>query len=409
MNIYINARFLTQPITGVQRYAVELVKRWDRMLAEGQAAGRREEKPAGRQAEKTGNGSQERDSSKERESSRERDSFRDSGNVRDRENVRDHRYTLLAPPDILYEPELKHIRLEKVGKLRGHAWEQFALPYYARDGLLVNLCNTGPLAKRNQIATIHDTAVFEYPDSFTFSFRSAYKVIQGGLGRRAKTILTVSQFSKSQIMRHCGANERKIKVVPLGKEHIGEVRSDPGVYAKHGLTPKNYILAVSSRNPYKNFAGLLSAMERLGDRNYEIAIAGASNSKVFGRAELSDSERVKWLGYVSDEELKALFEGAACFVFPSFYEGFGLPPLEAMACGTPILASRAASIPEVCGEACLYFDPHDPDDIARQIGRVMDDPELRTTLRDKGYRRADAFSWDACARETLQLIQEGVR
>ncbi|MBB6671721.1 glycosyltransferase family 4 protein [Cohnella nanjingensis] len=361
MNVYVNARFLSQPITGVQRYAVELVKQWDRLLDEGEI---------------------------------------DPGRCR---------FTLLAPPNILHEPELRRMKIERVGRLKGHAWEQFVLPYRARDGLLVNLCNTGPLAARDQIATIHDTAVYEHPASFTFAFRNAYKIIQNGLGRRARKIITVSQFSKSQLMQHCRVKEHKIHVVSLGKEHMQEVQADAGVYARHGLKPKAYILAVSSMNPYKNFAGIARAIELLGERDYEIVIAGARNAKVFGPMDMRGAEKIKWVGYVTDEELKALFEGAACFVFPSYYEGFGLPPLEAMACGAPILVSAAASMPEVCGDAGLYFDPHDPGDIARTIEMAMGDAELRQSLRESGYRRAAAFSWDRCARQTLDVIKEAVQ
>jgi glycosyltransferase involved in cell wall biosynthesis len=107
---------------------------------------------------------------------------------------------------------------------------------------------------------------------------------------------------------------------------------------------------------------------------------------------------VKQIGYVSDQELRALYESAGCFVFPSFYEGFGLPPLEAMCCGCPVVASRAASLPEICGEAAIYFDPKSPEDIAEKIDKVMSNARLRAEMGNDGKRRATAFSWESCAR-----------
>ncbi|WP_123041928.1 glycosyltransferase family 4 protein [Cohnella candidum] len=361
MNLYINGRFLTQAITGVQRYAVELVKQWDGLLASGDG------------------------------------------------ETAEYRFTLLVPPGAIHDLNLKRIRVKQVGRIGGHAWEQLVLPWHARDGWLVNLCNTGPLSKRRQIATIHDAAVYEFPHSFSFAFRSAYRVIQNGLGIMAQRIITVSQFSKTQLTRHCRIPESKIRVVALGNEHVRELRADPGIFAKHGIEPKRYLLAVSSHNPSKNFANLVKAVECLENADYDIVIAGGANAKIFGRSDLPVSGKIKQIGYVTDGELKALYEGAACFVFPSLYEGFGLPPLEAMACGTPVVVSDAASLPEVCGEAALYCDPRDPRNIARQIGTVMSDERIRETLSESGRRQAARFTWGACARQTLEVVKEAIR
>lgn len=112
------------------------------------------------------------------------------------------------------------------------------------------------------------------------------------------------------------------------------------------------------------------------------------------------------MGYVSDAELRALYEHAACFVYPSFYEGFGLPPLEAMACGCPVIVSNAASLPEVCGDAALYCNPCSPEDIAEKISLLMADPRLREDLRQKGLERAKQFTWEKCARETFAIIEK---
>ncbi|WP_239618818.1 glycosyltransferase family 4 protein [Cohnella mopanensis] len=361
MNIYVNGRFLTQPVTGVQRYALELVKRWDQLLVEG------------------------------------------------REDREAYSLIVLSPPGAIHELDLKHIKIKQIGTFGGHAWEQLVLPAYARKGLLINLCNTGPLLKGNQIATIHDAAVFEHPKSYSFVFRNAYKVIQRVLGIRAHRIMTVSQFSKSQLIEHYRIHENKIKVISLGKEHMQIVEPDQDMLEDHGLVGQDYVLAVSSMNPSKNFPNIVRAIDLLQQVDYRIVIAGGTNGKVFGTTDMPHSDKVKLVGYVTDRQLKALYDGAACFLFPSLYEGFGLPPLEAMACGTPVIVSRNASLPEVCGEATLYCDPDSPADIALKIDRVMKDERLRESLSARGLERSGQFSWDKCAKQTWDVVKEVVR
>ena len=194
-----------------------------------------------------------------------------------------------------------------------------------------------------------------------------------------------------------------------GKEHVSAVAVDMKILREHGLVGRPFVLAVSSTSPNKNFRSVVRAVELLGDVDFEVVIAGGANPRVFSRSETSLPDSVKHVGYVSDGELRALYENATCFVFPSFYEGFGLPPLEAMARGCPTIASGAASMPEVCGDAALYCDPGDPADIAKQIQGVMENEDLRRDLSRKGLRRAERFSWDRCARETLDVVGEASR
>ena len=157
---------------------------------------------------------------------------------------------------------------------------------------------------------------------------------------------------------------------------------------------------------HKNFQLVLEAISRLGPLPFDVAIAGGANSRVFGEAGVVDSNRIRWLGYVSDSELRALYESAMYFVFPSLYEGFGIPPLEAMTCGCPVLASRSASIPEVCGDATLYFDAHNADDLATLLMHVANDPALCAELKAKGHARAAQFSWERAARQVLAALRE---
>ena len=360
MQVFFNSRFLTQSVTGVQRYAMELIKALDKLIDVGEI---------------------------------------DRGKFS---------FVLIGPKNTKHDPDLKHIPLRRVGRLRGHLWEQLELPLYSRNSLLVSLCNAAPLFKHSQVVTIHDASVFATPQTYPWAFRTWYRVLLRGICKSASRIITVSDFSRSELVRYCNVDVKKVRVVYSGKEHILDVPADESVIKKHDLGKKPFILAVSSVTPNKNFRSIVRAVELLGDDGFDVAIAGGVNPRVFTRSNLSLPDTVKHLGYVSDAELRALYQHAACFIFPSFYEGFGLPPLEAMACGCPVIVSNAASLPEVCGDAVLYCDPYSPEDIAAKITLLMGDEALRNGLRHKGLARAREFSWERTARLTLQAYHEAL-
>lgn len=360
-NLYINGRFLSQQVTGVQRYAIELVSALDILLQKGILKSK----------------------------------FSD--------------VCLITPNNCDFSLDLSFIKQRRVGKLTGHLWEQFELPFYSCDNFLVNFCNTGPLFKRKQIVTIHDAAVFAYPDGFTRSFRMLYQLLLPSLGRNSKWIITDSEFSKTELNRYCGIPKSKISSIHLGIEHILKSFADESVFDKHQLVDVPYILAVSSMNPNKNFSSIVRAMAMLGEVDYKIVIAGGGNLKIFGDAQTRLSASVKHVGYVTDAELHALYSRASCFVYPSLYEGFGLPPLEAMACGCPVIVSNAASLPEVCGSAAIYFDPCNPADIAEKINKIMTDNELQSEMRIKGLERTQQLTWEKCAAETWAVIEEALQ
>jgi glycosyltransferase involved in cell wall biosynthesis len=356
--IFVNGRFLTQATTGVQRYALEVVKALDKLIAKA--------------------------------------------------TIDSERYTLilLAPQALKYEPDLKHIPLRRVGHLSGHLWEQLELPYYARGGLLFSPSNTAPLLQRNQIVTIHDTAFFAYPQNYSFAFRNWYRFLMKRVGRIAKRVIVNSSFAKTELTHYCQIAESKLEVVPVrGTEHILSVDSDGTILQRYNLAHKPFILAVSSMSLTKNFGSVVRAAELLGSTDFDVVVAGGTNPKVFGESNVAWPESIKHVGYVSDEELKTLYENAHCFVFPSLYEGFGLPPLEAMACGCPVIVSRAASLPEVCGEAALYCDPYYPSDLADKIQELMSDAGLRKELRQRGLEHVEQFTWEKCAHKTFAVIE----
>ena len=167
------------------------------------------------------------------------------------------------------------------------------------------------------------------------------------------------------------------------------------------------MLAVGSSSPHKNFLRLVRALEALGETPFSVVIAGGSNPKVHAATgDLPAS--VKHVGYVSDGELRALYEHAAGFIHPAYYEGFGIPPLEAMTLHCPVLCSNAASLPEVCGDAALYFDPFDEADISAKIQRLMQDKTLQTRLCALGTAQAERFSWDSTTAAVLELTERAL-
>lgn len=345
--IYINARFLTQPITGVQRYALEISRQLLKL----------------------------------------------------RPSVK-----LVAPRNIIHHEVARTLGAELMGSRSGHAWEQIDLPLYLkRKGapLLVNLANTAPLVYRNKISTLHDVAFERFPENFSWKFRLAYQLATPHTIKSSRKILTVSEFSRKEICEIYGAAPDKVAVIP------NAVSS--GFQRKPSFASERYLLAVSSLNRQKNFHGLIDAFGRLEQQTHKLFIVGSLNRN-FAAPDLirkiESDPRVRLLGRVSDDELVSLYSGADAFIYPSFYEGFGLPPLEAQACGCPVIVSDAASLPEVCRDSALYCQPHDIDDIARKIQLLISTPELARTLKEKGRENIERYSWETSAQKLLEAIRE---
>ena len=355
--IYINARFLTTQTSGVQRYAIELTKAFDRLVGEKH------------------------------------------------ENFENLDITLLAPKNLIINLDLINIKIKTVGFLSGHLWEQMELPFYCYNGVLLNLCNTGPILFWRQIITIHDVAEYSIPNNFSFQFRKGYQILHKALSVVAKKIITVSLFSKSEIVKYYGVNPDKIDVIYEGSNHINVRQEDDKIIQDYNLLQKPFALAVSTINPNKNFSSIVSAFESLKDLDCNLVIAG-KKSEIFNQSENIVAQKSKYVGFVSDSELKALYKNAKCFIFPSFYEGFGLPPLEAMACGCPVIVSQSAALPEVCEDAVLYCDPSSSLSIAEQIRTILSNPSLASKLKEKGFNHSKKFSWLKCAEETLLTIDE---
>lgn len=357
--VLVNGRFLGQRTTGAQRYARELLKAIDIVLGEriGQSISS---------------------------------------------------FTVLTPPGTPRSLQLTAMAVREIGRFQGHLWEQVELAGHSRQDLLLNLCNTAPLAGRRMIATILDASVYAVPEAYSLPFRTWYRILIPMLARRSRRVVTISDFSRTELQRYAGIPAARISVIPASGEHILEVAADASVLDRLRLRSHGFVLAVSSRSSHKNVAGVARAAALLTGRDLEVVLAGGSNSRVFNEEAGAGHARLRSIGYVSDAELRALYQHAACFVYPSFYEGFGLPPLEAMTCGCPVVVSRAASLPEVCGEAAMYCDPHDPADIARAVNEVVSDAVLRDDLRRRGAERAALFSWKRSACAMLDIVDSAV-
>lgn len=314
-------------------------------------------------------------------------------------------FCLLAPPDARRLPTFKHISVSQVGRLRGHVWEQVELPWHARGRPLLSLANTGPLLKRQQIATVHDASVFAFPDAYSAAFRRWYQFLLPALGRRVRQVVTDSEFSKAELIRYAHIPAEKIKVILLSGEHILRAPAQCGVLTRLGLRPRAYALAVGSQAPHKNFKVIMDSLEFLPARSFDVVVAGGQNPRIFSEGD-GLGPGIKQAGYVSDGELRALYENAGCFIYPSLYEGFGLPPIEAMTCGCPVVVSREASLPEVCGNAAAYCDARNPASVAEAVARVMQDGGLQQRLRALGRSRAAELTWSGAARSLLSMLDE---
>ncbi len=349
----LNGRFLAQVQTGVQRYALETLLALDRLLA-AQASG--------------------------------------------------HIDWVLALPDGAAAPALSAIRCQHLPGQPGHGWEQWTLWRFARGAYLVNFNYSGPLLKRWQLVTVHDATVRVMPQAFTRAYRWVHNCLVGVLGRSAHTVMTVSEFSRDELQRCFGLRRNDILVGREGGEHAALASDDAAVLRRHGLVAGGFILGVGSVKPNKNYALLGRAMRLLPNYPWPVAIAGAKDIGIFqDAAALPDG--FQFLGFVPDAELAALYRQAAWFVFPSSYEGFGLPAVEAMANGCPVLAARAASIPEVCGDAALYFDPQDPASLADVLRTAAADRGLRPGLVAAGRARLLRYNWQANAQILLDHLQ----
>ncbi len=314
--------------------------------------------------------------------------------------------TVAVPPGDKIWP-VDGAKTVKIGFGKGIFWEQIVLPIFAGRRRIVNLSNSGSIFRPSQIIFMHDAAVFDTPAHFSRRFRAWYRVMFWILARTSSCILTNSDFSRERLAHHCGVPVSRIGVVPLGADHLDAIEPDASVLGENSLTPKQFVLAVSNLNPTKNFARIVEAFRQINDPALDLVIVGMKNP-IFGKIEniANIARNIKYVGYVSDSKLKALYQHARCFVYPSIYEGFGIPPLEAMKNGCPTLVARAAALPEVCGDASLYCDPYSSDDIAEKLKSLLYSSELRADLQQRGCLHASKYRWQTSAQILLHALEK---
>ena len=292
-------------------------------------------------------------------------------------------------------------------------WLQMVLPFKLRRLNPTLLYSTVPEGILNphikQIITLHDLIPVKYPE-INPRWKYYYYYSLPIMLKNSQAVICISENTKSDIITYYGVKDKPIYVIYAGLNRQQFYPRENGTVKKrYGLT--NYLLYIGDIRPYKNLERSLEAFARLNLRKFKFVIGGKKDPRFYPRIQKKIDEfllkdKVVFLGYIPQEDLPYLYSEAAAFVFPSLYEGFGLPPLEAMACGCPVVVSNVASLPEICGDAACYVDPYDVESIADGIYRVATDEELRGSLIQQGLQRVKMFSWEKSAREHIKVFEE---
>jgi glycosyltransferase involved in cell wall biosynthesis len=273
-----------------------------------------------------------------------------------------------------------------------------------------------PVSPCRTVVMIHDISYEFFPEFFNPLSRKRMQMLIPFSARKSSHVLTISEHSRREIIERYRIPEEKISVTHAGVSEIFRRIGDEALLdsrlQRFSLT-NPFILAVGNLQPRKNIKRLVRVYAQLRHQekiHQDLVLVGKMD---YNTHEIFDTIRqykvepfVKSTGYVNDEELVALYNRADIFVYPSLYEGFGLPLIESMACGTPVITSRVSSLPEVAGDAALYIDPESDDDLGRQLLQLSDDESLRRSLIEKGKDRAESFSWEKAARKTLEGLEK---
>lgn len=362
VRIAVDARFLTQPLSGVQRYARELCVELDAAIGSGESW------------------------------------------------ARDIEATLLAPRGAVPPPGLEHLALRHVGRLSGHAWEQLELPRAAR-GHDVLFCpgNVAPVpslrGRTPVVTTVHDLAFRYHPETVSPTFRRVYEVLVPQVMRHADRVITVSDAERERMLAHFPEAGRRLVAVPNGSRPPPPPDPRP---AAPEPPPGPFVLYVGALNGRKNVQGVMATVRQLLRTRPDLsAVFVGSGASAYADTGLGASDdRIVFTGAIDDHALDAHYRAAALMLFPSLHEASGLPPLEAMARGCPVVVSDIPALRERCGAAAEYCDPQDVASILAAAERVLDDPGRRRDLVEAGRRQAACFSWQRCLRETLEVLRD---
>ncbi len=280
------------------------------------------------------------------------------------------------------------------------------------------LPSSGILDKTSRLLTIHDSIPILFPRFFTQKDHDRYINTLNSIDRAKDWITCISQHSKNDFCEYTGMNPERVFVTPLAAaNHFYPVKDRQLINStinKYNIPDVPYILSLCTLEPRKNLSFLIQCFSEIIADNTGlelnlvlVGVNGWKNNEIFKAAQKNPdlNKRIIFTGYVPDEDLSAIYSGATAFVYPSLYEGFGLPPLEAMQCGTPVITSNTSSLPEVVGDAGIMIDPKQEDELCHALLKVINDSQLRTTLSQKGIERAKQFSWSKCAEQTVKVYQ----
>lgn len=352
----INGRFLKQNVTGVQRYATQLTRALEKSFAANN----------------------------------------DSDSLE------------VVAPSRTPCPTFTHLPFRETGRRQGQLWEQYSLPRSTTGGIL-SLCNTGPIVSRKHIVCIHDTNVVLYPQSYSRAFRNYYRMILPVLGRTASAVLTVSKTSADMLVANGIVKSKKIEVIPNGHQHVFDWNASKSRYLKDNPPRRRFVFVVGSRAPHKNLRliyKIAPALEKLG---LDIYISGATSSIFSGPPSVSPptprpGSNIRHIGYVSDDDLADLYGKATCLLFPSFVEGFGLPLVEAMAMGCPIVSSNTSCMPEICGPHAVLVPPDSPQQWVAGVKTILSRNEK--TPQSELIKHLESFSWKRSAETLHELMAD---
>lgn len=337
--VIINGRFLIHRVTGVERYAREILAELDKIIEPG-------------------------------------------------------KFEMAIPPEVEEIPGYKNIKVVRIGRLHNRLWEHVSFPMYVRKqgAISLNLCNVAPLPDPG-IVCIHDVKVKATPQYFSKKFRLWYNILLTNATKRAKAIITVSEFSKREIIKYYHVKPEKIHVIPNAWQHYERISYDENTLSKYGLEKEQYFFSMCSLEPNKNFKWIAEAAKQNPDMIF--AVAGSINEKVFADGLGFDCPvNMKLLGYVSDEEAKTLMRDCRAFLFPTFYEGFGIPPLEAISAGAKqVVVSDTEVMHEIFGDSVNFIDPFASDTELKNVRIVGDKLPL------------EKYSWIKSAEILLKLLK----
>jgi glycosyltransferase involved in cell wall biosynthesis len=309
--------------------------------------------------------------------------------------LRPGRYRVIRPPGAL-------------AHRAGHAWEQAILPLSGAGAeLIYSPANLAPVLSRRNVLVLHDLAALRQPEAYSPTYVRYQRLMLPALARRARLLVTVSEFSKAELVELLHLDPAAVRVIPEGVGDEFAPQSDEQVQrlrARHGLE-RPYVLTLGTVSARKNLGALATAARALAERGVELVLAGSDRGYL-----RAPEVPLRRLGYVAEELLPPLYSGALALVMPSRYEGFGLPCLEAMACGTAVVAARSGALPETVGEAGVLVDPGDPAAFADALLALLDDEAARQRLVAAGRHRAAALPWSRTAELTdaavAQLLEE---